>query len=132
MRRARLTPVLPCLLLTSVMSLCPPVRAEPAATRDEIGLFPLAGGDTDLGIGGGAFSSLAHFEPGYAPYRYRIEAAAVITFKASDSGVTSPYQDDPVRFAARDQSTQLTMAASVAAAEQVAQNPGLDVIERQR
>jgi hypothetical protein len=36
--------------------------------RNELGVFPLVGGDTDLGIGAGAFASFARFEPGYERY----------------------------------------------------------------
>ncbi|MEY4576051.1 MAG: hypothetical protein RL701_754 [Pseudomonadota bacterium] len=56
-------------------------------------MFPLLGGDTDLGIGGGAFASFARFEPGYYPYRVRIEAAGAIMFKPTPTGLTIPYQD---------------------------------------
>jgi hypothetical protein len=64
-----------------------------AQPRTEFGGFPLVGGDTDLGIGGGAFASIARFEPGYEPYRFRLELAGAITFKPSDSGLTMPYRD---------------------------------------
>jgi len=69
-------------------------RAEPGdAGKTEVGFFPLLGGGTDLGWGGGAFGSLARYEPGYIPYRYRLEAAAAITFRGDDAGITVPYRD---------------------------------------
>jgi outer membrane protein assembly factor BamA len=75
-----------------------PVRSQADDTdsergHTEIGLFPLVGGSTDLGIGGGAFSSLARYEPGYRLYRYRIEAAGAIMFKSNDGQITNPYQE---------------------------------------
>lgn len=59
----------------------------------EIGGVPLLGGDSDLGFGGGGFGSIARFEPGYAPYRFRIEMAGAITFRPSEDGLQLPYQD---------------------------------------
>jgi outer membrane protein assembly factor BamA len=68
--------------------------AEPAEKpHTELGGFPLVGYDSDLGFGGGGFASFARFEPGFAPYRYRLEAAGAITFKPSDGGLQLPYQD---------------------------------------
>jgi outer membrane protein assembly factor BamA len=66
---------------------------DPEPGRTEFGFFPLVGGDTDLGIGGGAFASLARYEPGYDPYRFRLEVAGAITFKPAKDGLTIPFQD---------------------------------------
>jgi hypothetical protein len=54
----------------------------------------MAGGDSDVGIGGGALGSLTRLEPGYSPYRWHIEFGALITFKPpADDGWRVPYQD---------------------------------------
>ena len=66
---------------------------DPDAGHTEVGFLPLVGGDTDLGIGGGAFVSVARYEPGYHPYRYRLEVAGAITFKPVADGLTVPFQD---------------------------------------
>lgn len=76
-----------------VSALAQVARADPPAARTELGAFPLLGGDTDLGFGGGGFGSLARFDPGYTPYHYRIELAGAITFKSTSEGLRAPYQD---------------------------------------
>lgn len=51
--------------------------------RTEFGWVPLVGGDTDFGYGAGAMLSLAGFEFGYDPYRYRIQAIGLALFKVT-------------------------------------------------
>ena len=68
-------------------------RASAEEGHNELGGLPLVGGDSDLGIGGGGFVSFARFDPGYVPYRYRLELAGAITFKPSEQGLKVPYQD---------------------------------------
>jgi hypothetical protein len=60
--------------------------------KTEYAIVPLAGGDTDIGFGGGALGSVARLDPAIRPYLWRLEGAAFVTFKGAD-GLTSPYQD---------------------------------------
>ena len=68
--------------------------------RTEFDLAPVAGGDSDIGIGAGQYSALTHHTPGDAEekdkYAWRIESGAFISFKPKESGggVRVPYQDD--------------------------------------
>jgi hypothetical protein len=65
----------------------PPRRLEMAGV-------PLVGGDTDIGFGGGGLGSIARIDPAYSPYRWKLEGALFVTFKApSGGGFTAPYQD---------------------------------------
>jgi hypothetical protein len=71
----------------------------PAKPKTEVGGVPIAGGDSDNGIGGGELSSITRLEPGYTPYRWRLESGAFITFKPPAGGaVRVPYQDYYVLF----------------------------------
>jgi hypothetical protein len=71
-----------------------PARAggEPPAGDREYALVPLAGGDTDIGFGGGALGSVAALDPQVKPYRWRLEGTVFVTLKSRD-GLSSPYQD---------------------------------------
>lgn len=53
------------------------------------------GGDSDVGIGGGVLGDLASLLPGAKPpFRWRLEAAAFVTFKVrTGEGLILPYQD---------------------------------------
>ncbi len=66
------------------------------AAHNEFNLLPVAGGTTDIGVGGGYFAGLAHVEEGYDPYLWNIESAGLITVKLRDGKVVFPYQDDYV------------------------------------
>jgi outer membrane protein assembly factor BamA len=75
---------------------CAWARAEtgPAPSRTEVGAFPLAGGNSDVGWGGGAIGSLTRIEPGFGPYRWRLEFNGLATFQHTDEkGWSTPYQD---------------------------------------
>ena len=67
------------------------------ATRDEphneLNLVPIAGGSTDIGIGGGFFAGLARVQKGYDPYVFNLEAAGLLTFKGGTGGIELPVQD---------------------------------------
>jgi hypothetical protein len=95
-RRMR-QPMLPaCVLaLTTILLATQPARADDEPTpRTEFGALPLLGGDSDLGFGGGGLISLTRLEPGWAPYRWRAELGAVVTFKVpANEGLQMPYQD---------------------------------------
>ena len=59
--------------------------ARPEA-HDELNVVPVAGGTTDIGVGGGFFAGLAHIRPGYEPYEWNIESAGFVTFAPGDGG----------------------------------------------
>jgi outer membrane protein assembly factor BamA len=82
-------------LAVSVVILASAAHAEPEpiAPKTELGAVPLLGGDSDIGFGGGALGSLTWLEPGYQPYRRRLEAGGIATFKHSSEGWDVPYQD---------------------------------------
>jgi outer membrane protein assembly factor BamA len=66
---------------------------DPMARKTELGGVPLLGGDSDIGFGGGALGSLTWLEPGYRPYRRRLEAGGIATFKRVSGAWEAPYQD---------------------------------------
>src|SRR5271163_2642908 len=67
--------------------------------HNEFNLLPVAGGTTDIGIGGGYFAGLAHVEEGFDPYLWNIESAGLVTFKLlPGEKIVLPYQDDYVQF----------------------------------
>ena len=62
--------------------------------KTETTILPLAGGDSDIGIGGGFLSSVARLDKAYKPYIWRVESVALITFKNSPTGgIDIPFQD---------------------------------------
>lgn len=72
--------------------------AEPpiASRKTELGIVPLAGGDTDNGIGGGFIANVAGIDPLVKPFVWRLEAVSFVTFKpdaVSPSSWVNPYQD---------------------------------------
>jgi hypothetical protein len=69
---------------------------DEGAAHNEFNLLPVAGGTTDIGIGGGYFAGLAHVQEGYDPYLWNIESAGLITVKERDGKIIFPYQDDYV------------------------------------
>lgn len=68
-----------------------------APDRFEPGIVPVVGGSTDTGFGGGLILSLVRFQPGYRPYRYRIEANAFLTVDRFAGETDFPYQDYAVK-----------------------------------
>ena len=71
-------------------------EAPPERVKTEFGIVPLAGGNTDYGLGGGFLTNVAGLDPAVSPYVWRLEAAAFVSFKAKDaepSEWVNPYQD---------------------------------------
>lgn len=69
---------------------------EPAVAHEttEVNIIPLAGGDSDIGFGGGVLTSIAGLHKTYKPYIWRVESVALITFKGSPTGgIDIPFQD---------------------------------------
>ncbi|MCC6747221.1 MAG: BamA/TamA family outer membrane protein [Deltaproteobacteria bacterium] len=62
--------------------------------RYEVGAVPALGGDTDVGFGFGAVLSLARFQAGYYPFRWRLELQGYLTVKERpEGGVEWPFHD---------------------------------------
>ncbi len=63
------------------------------AAGNEIGAFPIVGGDSDIGIGVGGLAAIAHYDKAHVNYRWRLEAGALITYKPGSGHSHFPYQD---------------------------------------
>lgn len=59
----------------------------------ELNFFPIAGGDSDVGIGGGQLSNIARLGTTEGSYRWKVEDAALVTFKLRDSSLVIPFID---------------------------------------
>jgi hypothetical protein len=68
-------------------------KTDDKKPHDEFNIVPVLGGTTDTGFGGGAFFGLARIEPGYAPYVWYLDGAAVATLLSQGGHLTSPFQD---------------------------------------
>jgi hypothetical protein len=70
-------------------------RAARAQSGRELNVFPIAGGDSDVGIGVGAVGDWAALEPRKNPaFRWRLEGAAFVTFKTREGPeLIMPFQD---------------------------------------
>lgn len=87
----------PALVAVAVLAA---VCARPRAARAEreLSIVPIAGGDSDVGIGIGEVSAWASLDPAFkqssAPYRWRLETDAFVTFKLREGNdVINPFQD---------------------------------------
>jgi len=61
--------------------------------RREFNIFPVVGGDSDVGIGFGQISDWARLSTTPASFRWRLEDATFVTFKLRDSTVIVPFLD---------------------------------------
>lgn len=66
--------------------------APPEGQRDFTAL-PVAGGTTDIGIGGGFFAGLTQNQPGFTPFAWYLEGAGFVSFLIKDGKVVLPYTD---------------------------------------
>jgi hypothetical protein len=65
----------------------------------EVNFFPVLGGDSDIGFGGGGAGNLAELVPGTPPYRWRLDAAAFVTFQQrAGRGLVLPFEDYNLNF----------------------------------
>ncbi|MDB4981934.1 MAG: hypothetical protein JWM82_2686, partial [Myxococcales bacterium] len=87
MIRASLAGGLACLLVAHASS------ARAHGPR-EVNVIPIAGGDSDLGIGGGAVGDIAELTDERPGFRWRLEAAAFVTFKEQEGSLIVPSNDD--------------------------------------
>lgn len=85
-------PVAPPSLVASPRRPVAPSTPPPARTV-EFNIVPIAGGDSDVGIGGGEVADLARLDPRYHPYRWKLTSEAFITFSTLNGHVISPFQD---------------------------------------
>ena len=67
--------------------------APPPGRTLEFNIVPIAGGDSDVGIGGGEVADLARLDPRYRPYRWKLTSEAFITFSTLNGQLISPFQD---------------------------------------
>jgi hypothetical protein len=75
-----------------------PPRVARAQSGRELNVFPIAGGDSDVGIGFGGVGDWAALAPGNPAFRWRLEAAAFVTFKTrSGRDIVMPFQDGYVQ-----------------------------------
>ena len=67
-------------------------------SRFEPGLLPALSYDSDLGFGFGAIGTLARFDPGFDPYRYRLQAQIYLTLTIDEAGQAAlPYHHHYIR-----------------------------------
>ena len=68
--------------------------APPAQSHRELNWVPIAGGDSDVGLGVGEVADWARLEPGHPqPFKWRLENGAFITFNIQHGDVIVPFQD---------------------------------------
>ena len=68
--------------------------SPPPGGKLDFTIVPVAGGSTDVGIGGGFFAGLTKNQAGYDPYVWNVEAAWFVTFAVDSSRrLTIPYND---------------------------------------
>jgi hypothetical protein len=60
-------------------------KEQPTEPRTEVNVLPVFGGTSDQGYGGGAFFGIARIVPGYKPYKWYVEGAAVATVLPRES-----------------------------------------------
>jgi hypothetical protein len=86
-------------LLLSLASSVAPAADKPDEPDTELTVLPFAGGNSDVGWGGGYIASIARVAPGYAPYLMRLESAGTVTFRprsGAEKELEIPYIDDYV------------------------------------
>ena len=66
---------------------------EPLRYRRELGIIPLVGGDSDIGVAVGTVGSLAVFAPHARPYLWRLELNGLASFKKAHGSWVNPFQD---------------------------------------
>jgi hypothetical protein len=75
----------------------PDPEAAPDPNRWEPGVLPAINYDSDIGFGFGAIGSLARFEEGFNPYRFRVLAQLFMSAKQDASGTVGiPFHDHAI------------------------------------
>ncbi len=86
------------LALVVALAATPGHAQAPAASRWEPGVVPALNYDSDIGFGFGAVGTLVRFEPGFEPYRLRLEAQLFTSVAVDEAGEPSlPFHDDYLR-----------------------------------
>lgn len=68
--------------------------AADAHGKTHVNVVPVAGGDTDIGVGVGEFTGITRVQQGVDPYVWDLQSGGLVTFKKpSDSGLLVPFQD---------------------------------------
>ncbi len=81
-------------MATSASTRADPAPAPPAPSHRELNIIPIAGGDSDVGLGVGEVADWARVEPGHPqPYKWKLENGAFITFNVQEGGLIVPFQD---------------------------------------
>jgi hypothetical protein len=72
----------------------PATRAQqPPRPKLEFTIVPVAGGSTDIGIGGGFFTALTRTQKGHDPFLWNLEAAGFVSFASREGHLEAPYID---------------------------------------
>ncbi len=98
---SRLLPVLAATSLVLGTGGAKPKKSDlpPKPDRLEFGALPAISYDSDLGFGFGVIASLARFDPGFRPYRWRLELVLEATVKrAPGKGYELPFHNDYLNF----------------------------------
>ena len=70
----------------------------PAAAKNDFTIVPVAGGSTDVGVGGGFFSALTRNQAGRDPFIWNIETAWFLSFALrGGKSLVVPYNDGYVK-----------------------------------
>ena len=82
-------------LCGALMLACRTAKADPPKRRTEVDGFPVLGGTSDVGFGGGAIGAIERHEPGYARYKWRLSGGSLTMFKPGRRGAGGhlTYQD---------------------------------------
>jgi hypothetical protein len=65
----------------------------PGARAVEFNIFPIVGGDSDVGVGAGQVSDLARLGPVPERYLWKVESGAFVTAKPQNGAPVIPFQD---------------------------------------
>jgi hypothetical protein len=80
-------------LLRLVVALLIFAAGTGGARATEFNIFPIVGGDSDVGVGFGQVSDLAKLGAVPEKYLWKVESGAFITFKPQSGSIVVPYQD---------------------------------------
>lgn len=85
-------PTVPAAAAPIVQPPAAPPKPSPGRSL-EFNVVPIAGGDSDVGLGGGEVADLARLDPRYHPYLWKLTSEAFVTFSLLNGQLISPFQD---------------------------------------